>query len=1386
MQVTLSKSLLTKIIIAAVLLVAGSGVFVYELTLHQVDQKYKAQQSSGGSIPISTSGLSKDFVSLNGGNPQSGNINLNGDISGNNVQGQTITSSVQDGTSPLNVNSSTLVKNLNADMVDGKHADELSKPTVNNITNTTTGETIQPGTNADYYRGDKSWQTLDKSAVGLSSVENTALSTWTGSGDVAILGTVTSGTWNAGSINAAGSITCAALQGTSLNLGSGTIASGTINGQTISSSANFTGTITAAGTINGATISGGALSGGNVSGGTVQGGTLSSTAVNGVTTANILVNTGSYTDPSWLSSLAGSKITGDISGNAAGLAGTPNITVGTISSGNITSSGTLDITGTGNSVVGGNISVNPDYGSELVTNGNFNGNANNWLVSCTSSTCTTPDTPNSVPASGWSYGSNSVSHASGTNNTDALYQDISNTTGETYGPNLVKDGNFTVDPSTNGWSLSAGWSWSGGKIVHGPGSTHADAVSQDLSQNGTITPGALYKVQLTTSGMGAGTSLNLSLGTNQNPVDNPIITGNGTHVVYVTDGALYPDYLFISASSLSAVMSLDDISVAQVTGAAQGELFSQSYRLNFTVSGMTGGSFVPKLGEAAASPIVANGTYTQYLNAKPNANIVSFVPTNDATFTIANISATKVQNGTITAQDIITKGGPKVDVRAFGAKGDGVTDDTAAIQAAEDSLPDQGGILYFPPGTFLGHVVVKSNIHIEGSGTNSTILKLPNGANTDVIQSKDFASLTGTSDFTNANGITLENITLDGNSSNNLSGYGIRKDGGFWTVRSVDVQDCASGGVYSELRLQPSNTVPGTYSGNETWDSVNIDNNEGVAVTWNGPGDTEWDNTMIFENAGDGIDLNAGSGIFQLSQSHLWQNHGANTMSLLGQSMDVSNTQVEGSILVGAGGSINAVNDQIINGATGITVNTGGSPAYNAAKITGCTFSSISGTDLYLTGSANTVTGNVFNGGATNVDIHSGQNNVISNNQYLLATTAISVGNSSNTANNNVISGRFGGNTTAIQWGNSGNTGNDISGVIVTTSGQTAISGTPSASNKINVLSTGTGTNYSLANLPNQLQVESTQTSGNVVTIAAPVGVALTGNLVGQRIDLGTNYTANGQSSTGQWITTPSATNTGSGTEYYNGIYINGSSIVQNTSAGTDIWTGVGISKPNITQATGSVTSVGVEIYAGTVTSGNNYGIIVDPNAGNVGIGTTAPASLFTVNAPITNDASTVTAMITSAADANKGLVIQRHSATQSASLLEIQGSTGAANILFKVDASGNLTAQSATFTGTLTVNGSITTAFAAKSASYTVTSTDSVLTGNATTSPVTFTLPTASGIAGREYTFKKIDSSANAVTIATSSSQTIDGLATYSLASQWKYVRVISDGSNWIVVGNN
>ena len=75
--------------------------------------------------------------------------------------------------------------------------------------------------------------------------------------------------------------------------------------------------------------------------------------------------------------------------------------------------------------------------------------------------------------------------------------------------------------------------------------------------------------------------------------------------------------------------------------------------------------------------------------------------------------------GTYTTDDLITKG-PWVDVRAYGAVGDG-TDDTVAIQAA--AIAAAGGTLFFPPTSdyylTTNPIVLSSNTHIEGCGYGS-------------------------------------------------------------------------------------------------------------------------------------------------------------------------------------------------------------------------------------------------------------------------------------------------------------------------------------------------------------------------------------------------------------------------------------------------------------------------------------------------------------------------------------------------------------------------------------------------------------------------------------------------------------------------------------------
>ena len=100
-----------------------------------------------------------------------------------------------------------------------------------------------------------------------------------------------------------------------------------------------------------------------------------------------------------------------------------------------------------------------------------------------------------------------------------------------------------------------------------------------------------------------------------------------------------------------------------------------------------------------------------------------------------------------------------------------------------------------------------------------------------------------------------------------------------------------------------------------------------------------------------------------------------------------------------------------------------------------------------------------------------------------------------------------------------------------------------------------------------------------------------------------------------------------------------------------------------------------------------------------------------------------------------------------------------------------------------LHVAGPIATAFATKTAAYTLTATDSVIAADATAAPFTLALPTAVGIAGRQYTVKRVNAGVNAVTVDANGAQTIDGALTYVLTAQHQVVRLVSDGVGWLVV---
>src|SRR4030067_1035165 len=88
--------------------------------------------------------------------------------------------------------------------------------------------------------------------------------------------------------------------------------------------------------------------------------------------------------------------------------------------------------------------------------------------------------------------------------------------------------------------------------------------------------------------------------------------------------------------------------------------------------------------------------------------------------------------------------------------------------------------------------------------------------------------------------------------------------------------------------------------------------------------------------------------------------------------------------------------------------------------------------------------------------------------------------------------------------------------------------------------------------------------------------------------------------------------------------------------------------------------------------------------------------------------------------------------------------------------------------------------AVASITADYTATLNDDTILANATAGAVTVSLPTAVGNTGKKFVIKKIDSSANTVTVDPNGSETIDGQATAGILAQDNAIICQSDGANW------
>jgi hypothetical protein len=159
-----------------------------------------------------------------------------------------------------------------------------------------------------------------------------------------------------------------------------------------------------------------------------------------------------------------------------------------------------------------------------------------------------------------------------------------------------------------------------------------------------------------------------------------------------------------------------------------------------------------------------------------------------------------------------------VDVRDFGAKIDATTDDTAAIQAAINSLGTtgtsirgQGGTVYIPTGTARtsATLVIPSNVHLRGAGMAASVIQLLPGSNCDIVR---FYKSTGSGN-SNAFWSSIQDIMLDGRClpGNIQQGTAVTDitlgAAGTTTISSAAQHTFAVGEVIQGIGVMPGTTI---------------------------------------------------------------------------------------------------------------------------------------------------------------------------------------------------------------------------------------------------------------------------------------------------------------------------------------------------------------------------------------------------------------------------------------------------------------------------------------------------------------------------------------------------------------------------------------------------
>ena len=150
--------------------------------------------------------------------------------------------------------------------------------------------------------------------------------------------------------------------------------------------------------------------------------------------------------------------------------------------------------------------------------------------------------------------------------------------------------------------------------------------------------------------------------------------------------------------------------------------------------------------------------------------------------------------------------GDYISVKDFGAMGDGVTDDTVAIQTADTQARAKGAALYFPGGVYMvSQLVLYTGSNWTGAGRDATTIKQIGASNKDLIYAYNSNANWGDpTPSDSVDGFILRSMTLDGNSSHNSIGSGLAAYAARPIIQDVCIKQCADYGMRTEYGASSS------------------------------------------------------------------------------------------------------------------------------------------------------------------------------------------------------------------------------------------------------------------------------------------------------------------------------------------------------------------------------------------------------------------------------------------------------------------------------------------------------------------------------------------------------------------------------------------------------